>query len=50
MAKKPSFTAVSALKFEPKPKKTRQGRSKNTDWSASSRNGKKKKYNRQGKG
>ena len=32
-----------------KPKKTRQGNSKNTLFSASSRNGKKKKYRGQGK-
>ena len=33
-----------------KPKKTRQGNSKNTLLSASSRNGKKKKYRGQGRG
>jgi hypothetical protein len=48
MAKKPSLTTASALFFEGKPKKTRQGRSINTKLSASSRNGRKKRYRGQG--
>lgn len=48
MARKPSFTAVSALVFAGKPKVTRQGRSKNTKLSATSRNGRRKRYRGQG--
>lgn len=46
MAKRPSFTG--GQKIESKPKTTRQGRSKNTNLSATSRNGAKKRYRGQG--
>lgn len=46
MAKRPSFTGTE--KPESKPKTTRQGRSKNTKFSATSRNGAKKRYRGQG--
>jgi hypothetical protein len=40
---------TSALQFQPgAPKKTRQGRSKNTHLGASARNGRKKRYRGQG--
>lgn len=48
--KKKSLTNVSALPhIDPKPKTTRQGKSKNTKLSATSRNGKRKAYGGQGK-
>lgn len=47
MAKRPSLTG--GQKIESKPKKTRQGRSQNTNLSASSRNGKTKRYRGQGR-
>lgn len=47
MAKRPSLTGAN--KIESKPKSTRQGLGKNTKYSASSRNGAKKKYRGQGK-
>jgi hypothetical protein len=47
MAKRPSFTGAEHI--DSKPKVTRQGRSKNTKLSASSRNGAKKKYRGQGR-
>ena len=37
------------IKFEPKPKKTRQGQSQNTLYAASSRNKAKKRYRGQGR-
>ena len=44
-----SKIGISGVKFEPgAPKKTRQGRSKNTHLGASSRNGRKKRYRGQG--
>jgi hypothetical protein len=44
-----SKIGISGLKFEPgPPKKSRQGRSKNTSLSATSRNGRKKRYRGQG--
>lgn len=46
MAKRPSLT--SKVVIESKPKTTRQGRSKNTKYAASSRNGAPKKYRGQG--
>jgi hypothetical protein len=46
MAKRPSFTG--ATKIESKPKKTRQGLGKHTKYTASSRNGAKKRYRGQG--
>lgn len=49
MASKTSLTKLGALKLESKPKKTRQGRSLHTKLSATSRNGKKKRYRGQGK-
>lgn len=47
MAKRPSLNGKVVI--ESKPKKTRQGHSNHTDYSASSRNGKRKKYRGQGK-
>lgn len=47
MAKRPSLT--NKVIIESKPKKTRQGHSQNTIFSATSRNGKGKKYRGQGK-
>ena len=47
MAKRPSLT--NKVIIESKPKTTRQGNSKNTKYSATSRNGAKKKYRGQGK-
>jgi hypothetical protein len=47
MAKRPSLTG--GQKIEGKPKKTRQGRSQFTKLSASSRNGKTKRYRGQGR-
>ena len=47
MAKRPSLTGTD--KIESKPKSTRQGLGKNTKYTASSRNGAKKKYRGQGK-
>ena len=46
MAKRPSLT--NKVIIEHKPKKTRQGRSQNTNLSATSRNGRKKRYRGQG--
>ena len=46
MAKRPSFTGTQ--KIESKPKKTRQGTGKNTKYSATSRNGARKRYRGQG--
>ena len=46
MAKRPSFTGD--IKIESKPKKTRQGRGANTKLSATSRNGRNKRYRGQG--
>lgn len=46
MTKRPSLT--SKVIIESKPKKTRQGRSKHTNLSATSRNGPKKRYRGQG--
>ncbi len=46
MAKRPSL--ISKAVIEHKPKTTRQGRSKNTKWSATSRNHAKKRYRGQG--
>lgn len=44
-----SRIGISGIKFEPgKPKITRQGRSKNTKYGATSRNKAKKKYRGQG--
>jgi len=44
-----SKIGISGLQFMPgKPKTTRQGRSKNTKLSATSRNGRKKRYRGQG--
>jgi len=44
-----SKIGTSGIKFEPgAPKKTRQGRSKNTLLSATARNGRKKRYRGQG--
>ena len=48
MAKSPSFTKSGYVSGPPK--MTRQGRSKNTRLSATSRNGAKKRYRGQGKG
>ena len=48
MAKRPSLT--NKVLIESKPKKTRQGNSKNTKYSATSRNGARKRYRGQGKG
>jgi hypothetical protein len=48
MAKAPSFNKSSYVPG--KPKCTRQGRSKNTNLAASSRNGRKKRYRGQGNG
>lgn len=46
-----SKIGISGIKFEPgKPKCTRQGNSKNTKYTATSRNSAKKKYRGQGKG
>ncbi len=47
MAKRPSLT--NKVIIESKPKKTRQGCSQNTKLSASSRNGRTKRYRGQGK-
>lgn len=47
MAKRPSLT--NQVIIEHKPKKTRQGKSKHTKLSASSRNGRLKRYRGQGK-
>ena len=47
MAKRPSLT--SSQNIETKPKKTRQGDGQHTKYSASSRNGKRKRYRGQGK-
>jgi len=47
--KKKSLTNVSALPHQPKPKKTRQGKSKRTLLSATSANGRSKRYKGQGK-
>jgi hypothetical protein len=47
MAKRPSLTNANVI--ESKPKCTRQGLGKNTKYSATSRNGAKKKYRGQGK-
>lgn len=45
-----SKVGLAGIKFTPgKPKCTRQGRSKNTKYAATSRNGAKKKYRGQGK-
>lgn len=46
MAKRPSFTG--GQKIESKPKKTRQGRGPHTKLSATSRNGRNKRYRGQG--
>jgi len=46
MAKRPSFT--NKVVIESKPKKSRQGAGKHTKYSASSRNGAKKRYRGQG--
>jgi hypothetical protein len=46
MAKRPSLTNKDII--ESKPKKSRQGMGKNTKYSASSRNGARKKYRGQG--
>jgi hypothetical protein len=46
MSKRPSLSGGKTI--ESKPKITRQGRSNNTKISASSRNGKRKKYRGQG--
>jgi len=46
MAKRPSLT--NKVIIESKPKKTRQGRSQHTILSATSRNGRKKRYRGQG--
>jgi hypothetical protein len=46
MAKRPSLT--NKVVIESKPKKTRQGRSQNTSLSATSRNGRRKRYRGQG--
>lgn len=44
-----SKIGISGIKFEPgKPKITRQGRSKNTKYAATSRNNARKKYRGQG--
>ena len=46
-----SKIGISGIKFEPgKPKCTRQGKSKNTKYAATSRNSARKKYRGQGKG
>ena len=46
-----SKVGVSGLNFEPgKPKTTRQGKSKNTKYAATSRNSARKKYRGQGRG
>ena len=47
MAKRPSLT--NKVVIESKPKKTRQGLSQNTKLSATSRNGRNKKYRGQGR-
>ena len=49
MAAKTSLTKLGSLKLESKPKKTRQGCSLHTKLSASSRNGRKKRYKGQGR-
>jgi hypothetical protein len=46
MAKRPSLTSNAVIAS--KPKKTRQGRSQNTSLSATSKNGRKKRYRGQG--
>lgn len=46
MAKRPSLTNKVIIEY--KPKRTRQGRSQNTILSATSRNGRKKRYRGQG--
>ena len=46
MAKRPSLT--SKVVIESKPKKSRQGMGKNTKYSATSRNGARKRYRGQG--
>lgn len=46
MAKRPSLTGAKHI--EGKPKTTRQGRSKNTKYAATSRNSAKKRYRGQG--
>jgi hypothetical protein len=46
MAKRPSLT--NKVIIESKPKKTRQGMGKNTKYSATSRNGARKRYRGQG--
>ncbi len=48
MARRPSLT--SNITIDPQPKKTRQGNGKNTKYTATSRNGAKKRYRGQGKG
>ena len=48
MAKRPSLTGGSA-NIESKPKKSRQGDGQHTKYSASSRNGKRKRYRGQGR-
>jgi len=47
--KRPSLTTMSGMPKFSKPKTTRQGRSKNTNLAASSANGRKKRYQGQGK-
>lgn len=49
MAKRPSLTSSKKV-IEPKVKVTRQGQSKNTKYSATSRNGARKRYRGQGHG
>lgn len=48
MARNRSLTSNST--FDPQPKRTRQGNGKNTKYTATSRNGAKKRYRGQGKG
>lgn len=47
MAKRPSFTGNAGI--EAKPKRSRQGAGKHTKYSASSRNGARKRYRGQGR-
>lgn len=47
MAKRPSLTNANSI--ESKPKKSRQGDGQHTKYSASSRNGKRKRYRGQGR-
>ena len=47
MARRPSLTSNQTI--EPQPKKSRQGSGKHTKYSASSRNGAKKRYRGQGR-